>query len=387
MVNENKHRGISLDRLVNKADITQVSQLICKVCERFARDPLFCSKCESLYCRYCSQNKKQKSEDSCLCEFQSLSPLPAGMDQLLNNIYLKCQNPPCKESMVYKEMMIHDRECLYNPDQKNIHKSQQKIQQDLNRLKWKYSIMTAFVALLVITNLFLYFTIHKKQEAPSAACNFEEQMNHLKIQLDSLNSNTIRLNKYATQAFNKFSQIDGSLDLIKEHVNIKNLPNISLNLFDHVKSISWADGSKILKQKANFGTTMSAIKPLKDDWKIFIRINKISGVILVGVIPHKIEEYNGIGLFSKNGINEFALDLSTGQLLTPEGTYNHTKLRVKEGDVITISRSESILSFSINGRELESSFVTYANKFYPSVFVVNSGDEVELLGYMDSKQD
>jgi hypothetical protein len=86
----------------------------CLFCYNLPIDPISCTECESLMCRYCFDAYNSKFTNCLQCN-KPLKPKPLGrlLNNILINLTVKCENQACYEILKQKEYLKHYKECRY----------------------------------------------------------------------------------------------------------------------------------------------------------------------------------------------------------------------------------------------------------------------------------
>ena len=91
----------------------------CVICQCFSLDPLFCTKCNAVYCRNCLAEYSQKNfnnqQPSCptKCGSKIFTGPPKLFIDVLNNIKIKCVYEGCYKDIEYLDFKTHLEKCKY----------------------------------------------------------------------------------------------------------------------------------------------------------------------------------------------------------------------------------------------------------------------------------
>ena len=106
--------GIPLDRISSDLDKKTLESKKCCICLNIVWDPIDCSKCQNIFCKYCINLLLTKKKDSCpLCRRQFKSTNCKALKKIFEGIKIKCPNSSCKECPDYSDYVEHLKKCQY----------------------------------------------------------------------------------------------------------------------------------------------------------------------------------------------------------------------------------------------------------------------------------
>ena len=106
--------GIPLDRISSDLDKKILENKICPICLNLVWNPIDCSKCQNIFCKYCIDSLLTKKKYSCpLCRKPFKSSNCKALKKILEGIKIKCPNSPCNEYPDYSDYEQHLKKCQY----------------------------------------------------------------------------------------------------------------------------------------------------------------------------------------------------------------------------------------------------------------------------------
>jgi len=105
-----KHHGIHISRVQNNDYLDSLKDIYkCNICFKIMINPSDCDKCGHSYCFDCISD----SQCPFNCENYSIRPSSIGIKLILNNLFFKCENEGCSESIQYNSVISHDSQCEF----------------------------------------------------------------------------------------------------------------------------------------------------------------------------------------------------------------------------------------------------------------------------------
>ena len=106
--------GIPLDRISSDFDKKTLENKICSICLNLVWNPIDCSKCQNIFCKYCIDIIKKEKKYSCpLCRKLFKSSNCKALKKIFEGIKIKCANSSCKEYPNYSDYVEHLKNCQY----------------------------------------------------------------------------------------------------------------------------------------------------------------------------------------------------------------------------------------------------------------------------------
>ena len=104
--------GISEDQIENYSEYEEIlSSLNCCICLDIVKNPMECSKCQSLYCAECWKTLEIAGKDCVLHCKSKIVKANKFVFEILNKLIIKCNN--CNQGGIsYNKFLIHDNVCM-----------------------------------------------------------------------------------------------------------------------------------------------------------------------------------------------------------------------------------------------------------------------------------
>ena len=106
--------GIPFERISSDIDKNIFANKKCAICLNLVWDPIDCSKCQNIFCKYCIDLLLSKKKNSCpLCRKPFKSSNCKALKKIFEGIKIKCPNSPCNEYPEYLDYLEHLKKCKY----------------------------------------------------------------------------------------------------------------------------------------------------------------------------------------------------------------------------------------------------------------------------------
>lgn len=390
MVNEGKNTGIILSRVSNLSE-EEISTIKCKNCQKIAKNPLICNKCSKLSCAFCLLNhqkvpeklEEDKKGDVCKCSKEDYTEvLNPKVLKVYEKLRLKCENEKCSEILGLKEILNHEKVCLFSLNL-TLGNFSQQLKNEFISLKRENLILKISLMVLFTFTLASLYLLRK---------NINNKFNYSELIVQDM---YFKFSKNYEKLNSKFEVLNDNFESevkkIKSNIFNKNIPGLDLLEAESLNLLKWQNEKSEFLQTSTMGTTISATENFGNfkNFRIFLKIKKISDSIYIGLTPQKIHDTNGIGFFSESGKEEIALNLKDGKIYYENKIISYMKEnKVKQNDVLTLVKEDNKLLFLLNGENMGLAYgkIPQVNNLYFTAFITKYGDSIELLGYVTTDE-
>ena len=106
--------GIPFERISSNLDSKLLENKKCSICLNLIWDPIDCSKCQNIFCKYCIDLTLATKKYTCpLCRKPFKSSKCKALKKLFEGIKIKCPNSPCDKTPEYLDYIEHLEKCNY----------------------------------------------------------------------------------------------------------------------------------------------------------------------------------------------------------------------------------------------------------------------------------
>ena len=127
--------GISEDQIENYSEYEEIlSSLNCCICLDIVKNPMECSKCQSLYCAECWKTLVIAGKDCVLHCKSKIVKANKFVFEILNKLKIKCNN--CNQGGIsYNKFLIHDNVCILSKTYGGVEELTKVIDEQNNKIQ------------------------------------------------------------------------------------------------------------------------------------------------------------------------------------------------------------------------------------------------------------
>jgi len=165
----------------------------------------------------------------------------------------------------------------------------------------------------------------------------------------------------------------------RKTMNISSSSRLTFDKFEADFTNIWQNSLKIFTNQSDSFETTSLKSSISGNWRILIKILKMSYGIHLGVCKTKIglSELTKRQFLGKNP-SEYALNLFSGYLWMNDKKYQKIERTFKVGDIVEMSFENGALVFRC-GNETIPAFKGVPENMYPAATIMNKGDSLEII--------